>query len=505
MIFLILTLILSFACGGTNTSLPRANSANIAYPEPNAESDLRQITGRSLLIRNVTLRLPNGSARDNMDIKVELGKITEIGQGLAKGELPELYANGLIAMPGLITSHVHLQSVPGSILRHDSLDDIHAQQALQLRAYLACGFTSVLDPAIGASTIRRLRKYVEITNAGPEIFVLAPFLTPSDGYMTTKEMRGVAFRDFWPPVTETTDLEAMMRSAQDFQAVGTKVAIEDGVVFPNLPLFSDDMMVRIRDASKATRTKLFVHSMTNKEHRLALELDPFALVHIGLWDEAIADDVLAKIKKDNVYVITTAALQKISNWGWHPNFSTDDWMRARVPSIQWEGALHSDSAQQLSALTSEIMRPVYVPGFLARMTSSWFIPSPEEAAIASRSSAMAIKTLSEHNVPWVVGADEGNSPAYTTFFHGVSSQIELEVLEEVGIPTSDIIAAATTVPAKMLGVSERLGSIEVGKQADLILLTEDPYEVGVRAFRSLKWTVARGEARTPSAWLKRQR
>ncbi|MGB0648329.1 MAG: amidohydrolase family protein, partial [Bradymonadia bacterium] len=147
------------------------------------------------------------------------------------------------------------------------------------------------------------------------------------------------------------------------------------------------------------------------------------------------------------------------------------------------------------------MRPSYVPKTLAQMTASWFVASPEEAAEATRSSANAIKRLEQNGVPWALGADEGNSPAYTTFFHGVASQIELEALETVGIPPDRLIAAATTTPAKMLGVSHRLGTIEVGKQADLIILEDNPLTEGMKAFRTLEWTIAKGHARTPAAWL----
>lgn len=42
-----------------------------------------------------------------------------------------------------------------------------------------------------------------------------------------------------------------------------------------------------------------------------------------------------------------------------------------------------------------------------------------------------------------------------------------------GVPEEQAILAATAVPAKSIGVYDRVGSIEVGKEADLLLVTED--------------------------------
>src|SRR5690606_10511195 len=46
-----------------------------------------------------------------------------------------------------------------------------------------------------------------------------------------------------------------------------------------------------------------------------------------------------------------------------------------------------------------------------------------------------------------------------------------------GLPWDDAFAGLTRVPAETLGVDDRLGSIEVGKRADLVLWTGDPLDV----------------------------
>ena len=490
------------ACGDSVQPLNTASPASLRFPAPPADALRAALPGRSLLIHGATvIDGRGGPPQEGMDVRVEAGVIEEIGVGLTAPELPHLDATGLFLLPGLITSHSHVQSVPGSILRGDSAEDIEQQQTLQLRAYLASGFTTLLDPAIGTETAARLRAHVDAGHPGPEIAVLAPFITPAGGYMTTAEMRGKAFDEFWPAVDAATDLDALFAQAEPLDPVGAKVALEDGVVFANLATFDDASLDRIREAGQRAGQPLFVHSIRNEDHRRALELDPYALVHMGLWDETIAPDVLAELTRRGTYVITTVTLNHLAAWGWHRAFEDDPWIRQRVPIVQWETATHPDEPKRLSHLTSEIMRPSWVPGGLARVSAPMFTPSLADAAEATASGTAAVQALEAAGVPWVVGADEGNSPAYTTFFHGVSSQIELEQLEAGGLSPAAILQACTRRPAEMLGVLDRLGTIEVGKQADLILVAANPLEDGMVALRTLQWTIQRGSARTPASWL----
>jgi len=67
-------------------------------------------------------------------------------------------------------------------------------------------------------------------------------------------------------------------------------------------------------------------------------------------------------------------------------------------------------------------------------------------------------------VPIVAGTDGG----------GLELVHELEIYQQAGLSTADAIAAATIVPARMLGVDATTGSIVEGKTADLVLVEGDP-------------------------------
>jgi imidazolonepropionase-like amidohydrolase len=59
---------------------------------------------------------------------------------------------------------------------------------------------------------------------------------------------------------------------------------------------------------------------------------------------------------------------------------------------------------------------------------------------------------------------------------GASLHNELELLTEAGIKPSEVIAIASNNGAEALGIDNRVGTIESGKEADMIILTSNPIE-----------------------------
>lgn len=73
-------------------------------------------------------------------------------------------------------------------------------------------------------------------------------------------------------------------------------------------------------------------------------------------------------------------------------------------------------------------------------------------------------------IPTVVGSH--SSVPYAE--RGWAYQREMELLSESGLTNMEIIVAATMENARFFRVEDRLGSVEEGKQADLLLLEGDP-------------------------------
>ena len=57
--------------------------------------------------------------------------------------------------------------------------------------------------------------------------------------------------------------------------------------------------------------------------------------------------------------------------------------------------------------------------------------------------------------------------------HGTNAQ-EFSYMTEAGMPVMAAIQSATIVPARYLGIDDKLGSVEVGKLADIIAVPGNP-------------------------------
>ncbi|MBM4187590.1 MAG: amidohydrolase family protein [Gemmatimonadetes bacterium] len=125
-------------------------------------------------------------------------------------------------------------------------------------------------------------------------------------------------------------------------------------------------------------------------------------------------------------------------------------------------------------------RLAYIPGFLK---SGWdpkvdfrfrMLTSADWARrrlVYARQLEIA-RIFREVGVRFVAGTDLANPH----IFPGSSLHDELAIFVSVGFTPSEALRAATSEPARLLGMSERLGTIAAGKLADLVLLDADPLE-----------------------------
>jgi imidazolonepropionase-like amidohydrolase len=118
----------------------------------------------------------------------------------------------------------------------------------------------------------------------------------------------------------------------------------------------------------------------------------------------------------------------------------------------------------------------YVP---ADTVQDWLKPSRGGQRLDSETRRMRFRKLLETvgamhraGVPMLAGTDLGNP----FIFPGFSLHDELELFVQAGLTPMEALQTATLNPAKYLGLSGSLGTIEKGKIADLVLLEANPLE-----------------------------
>ena len=94
------------------------------------------------------------------------------------------------------------------------------------------------------------------------------------------------------------------------------------------------------------------------------------------------------------------------------------------------------------------------------------------------------KLWSDWQVPIVSGTDA--IAAFGDYCIG------LEIMAEAGMSNIEVIRSSTSLNANGIGVGDYVGSVEVGKDADLIVVDKNPLE-DIKALRTMKMVMRMGK------------
>lgn len=127
-------------------------------------------------------------------------------------------------------------------------------------------------------------------------------------------------------------------------------------------------------------------------------------------------------------------------------------------------------------------------------------PEPESQDAEYIQRVLELKTLYEQGGAnlLVVGTDE---PVYTNLLPGFAYHRELFAMTNAGLPPIAVLKAATINGATALGIEDRLGSIEPGKLADLVVVRGNPIE-DIKTARNIRYVVKQGVVHDPDVLLR---
>jgi imidazolonepropionase-like amidohydrolase len=94
-------------------------------------------------------------------------------------------------------------------------------------------------------------------------------------------------------------------------------------------------------------------------------------------------------------------------------------------------------------------------------------------AIPGEDSGGSLRLIHQVGLPILAGTDDG-ADAMLNVPPGFTLQAELALYVAEGMSTLEALQAATLNPAKMLHGTDSLGTVAVGKLADLVVLDADP-------------------------------
>lgn len=406
---------------------------------------------------------------------------------------------GRFLAPGLIDSHTHLTEIPG--LREDQQHAVPAvaaeARARIPRAYLFHGFTTVIDLASSAERIAGWN--------GQPVRPQAYFCGPApvmDGYPTTllpvpdryaivpdflvDPERNGPLPDGIDPARQTP--EAVASRIADSGAICIKTHYETGFGrFRNLPTPGVTLIRDLVTAAHGRGLPVLLHANSEDAHAFGLDAGVDALVH-GMWNwrdgrqTVVMGDVAQLLDRlDTAGIALQPTIQVLQGEAdvLDPAFLDRPALRHVVPAslLDWyrtpDGQWFRDEMLEAPPVAA------------AMETGDWRAPlRPVIARVSATLSRVDAGRL-------LFGSDTPSGPIYANP-HGLNGRWEMDRWLEAGIPPATIFRAATLHNAEFFGLDDAIGTVAIGKRADLLLLEANPFE-SVTAFDSLVTVFVAGE------------
>jgi imidazolonepropionase-like amidohydrolase len=454
-----------------------------------------------IVIQNVTLISPERSSPlPHATVVIRNGRIAQIGTNLVAGpHARTIRGDGKYLIPGLIDSHVH---VAHSAALDDDAIDAHpelwaAYKAQVPRAYLAFGFTTLVDLDLAPGT----REWFDGTPLHPNFYSCGPGIKVAGGYaafkvpeVTSPDFPNLVYEPLeaksWPKSLDPANYtpELAVKRATDAGAICVKAFVEPGFDIFNWPYLRTETLKKVHAAAMARNLILVVHATGVESWRSALDAHAELIAH-GLWvwqgDHAnsvppeAALDVIADAAREHVHVQPTLQVVAGERAMLDPSLLDDSRLTYSLPASVIAYLRSPEGRKANAALLDSYRQASPPPGFDKLL-----------AAGIERTRA-TFKLMLRDGVPLIFGSDSpsgdgfGNPP-------GLNGRLEMQDWADAGAGLPLILRAATLDNAKAMGMAEELGSIELGKVADLLLLKQDPL-TSVSAYDSIETIFLHGE------------
>jgi hypothetical protein len=459
-------------------------------------------TAGTIWITNVKLVSPEKLDRiESGSVLVDDGRIVAVSRGAGQrrpaGAVTVDGRGGYLA-PGLIDSHVHLHGVPGmtpemSTEKHE----LAAAYFRQLpRSYLYYGYTTVIDLALAD------RKVIDDFNAAPvhpDVVHCAEPLVMANGYPMSyfkPEQRFEKFPNFIYDPAQAASIPKRYRPEDYTAAAGVaRVKAGGGVCVKthfehgygpesNLPVMSSAMYGEVRKAASASGLVLVTHANTFEAQQFAVAGKADVIAH-GLWKWGQFD------KRTALPAEMTAMLDTIiaRRTGFQPTMQVLYGLRAYFDPAYLANPGVRKVVPAAMAAWFDTPEGKWFKAELAEGESDIDVVQGFEAPLRRARQVLAYLAARDANI--LLGTDTPSGPAYGNL-PGLNGYLEMQHMHEAGLTLAQVFKAATINNARTFHLDAQVGTIEVGKLANLVLMTKSPLE-DIRAYDSIASVWVRGK------------
>ena len=417
---------------------------------------------QTLVITGINLiSTKDGKIESDMSVRIEDSLIKDIAKE-SKLKIPAgatiIDGKGKWLMPGLIDAHIHFFQSGGLYTRPDGLnlgkyysyekDQQWIKDNLddEMRRYLACGITTVMDVG-GPMRNFETRAFCDESPVSPNAYVTGPLIST-----------------YVPPNLDKKDPPIILAKTEDEARDQVRKQLPFHPDFIKIWYISlsktaaDETFPMVKaaiDETHKNHLKALVHATELHTARLAVQAGCDILVH-SVDDSLVDDSFINLLKQNHVTLIPTLIVKS----GYDRTFSQ-----------QFNFTLHDfhmANPFMLGTLYDLQHYPVKdVGGDYHTRRQRIRIPDRADSNMMEN-----LKRLYDAGVNIASGTDAGNIGT----LHASSFLDELLAMSASGLSNAQVLKASTINTAKGFTVDSRIGSVEKGKLADLLLLSKNPMD-----------------------------
>ena len=379
---------------------------------------------------------------------------------------------GMWIAPGLIDAHVHFSQTGWADGRPDAIDvrkthpyeqteaELKAMPERYGRSYLCSGVTAVWDVG-GYPWTLTLHDRFENNTQVPHVVAAGPLLSTLDHWLNLP-----AERQFIVLNSE----DAGRNGVRYLAAQGSKAVKVWWIVSKDLPVEKNEPFVTAAaDEAHKHNLPLIVHATGLAEAKGALRSGANVLVH-SVEDLPIDQEFIDLLKKNNAILIPTLTV-------------LDGYIRMyrgvvdrKAPAIDDPNGCVDPSTRARVAETATV--------------DPSLVSADRMAQRFTQVTRANLKKLIDAGIPIATGTDAGNPLT----LHGPAIYAEMEAMQASGMTPMQVIVSSTAIASRAMGLDKQIGTLEKGKDADLIVVAADPTR-DVAALRKLKYVVRAGVLR----------
>lgn len=416
------------------------------------------------------------------------GKSDAASNGAKTGHSPVLTINGrgLYLTPGLIDSHVHLGEIPGMTAAQEAKHPDIAKAARDQipRSYLLYGFTTLIDLVDTPGGIKRWQAqplkpdtyfcgpapvvdgYPLVFMPKPQRYRLLPYMLVEPG---TTAPAGI-------DASEHTPSAVVARMKAD-GAICVKTFFEHGFGdMHDLPVPKPETVRELVRAAHAAGLPVLLHANSSEAQEFGVETGVDIIAH-GMWnwsESSRTTDITPTIQKTLDGILT-------ANMGWQPTIQvlygiTDLFSTSWLANPRLQEVLPASLISWYGTPEGQWFHDVLAQSITAAQGKD---PKAAEAAINAQLAVPIARV--EHTTAALVarggrllfGTDTPSAPTYANP-PGLNGWLEMHRLSDAGLTPAQIFQAATLTNAQSLKLDRDVGTVAVGKKANLLLLRADP-------------------------------